>query len=76
MLAARTKPCPRMGLIVKTISRAMERAPLPKTLVDWLNSESGQVAVIATVQKSQSELKSLNDARRVKPEQLHVPITL
>lgn len=64
------------GLIVKAVSRAMERTPLPQPLVDWLKSESGQKAVIVTVQKSQSEVKSLNDARRVKPEQLHVPITL
>ena len=66
----------KMRLIVKAISRAMERAPLPQALVDWLMSEPGQMAVADTVQKSQIEVKSLNDARRVKPEQLHVPITL
>lgn len=76
MLAVRKEPCLRMGLILKAISRAMERTPLPSALVDWLKSESGQEAVTITVQKSQYEVKSLNDARRIQPEQLRVPITL
>jgi hypothetical protein len=51
----------------------VDRTPLPQALVDWLKSESGRKAVEACVQKSQTELKRLHDARQIKPEHLHTP---
>lgn len=55
---------------------AVDRTPLPEALVDWLKSESGRKAVETCVLKSQTELKRLHDARQVKPEHLHAPITI
>jgi hypothetical protein len=65
-----------MGLIVETMARAVERSPLPQQLVEWLNSDLGRNAVTNAVEKSQSEVKNLNNARKVQQEQLNVPITL
>jgi|AOMP01.1.fsa_nt_gi hypothetical protein len=61
---------------MEDMARAVDRTPLPQALVDWLKSESGRKAVETCVQKSQTELKMLHDARQVKPEHLHAPITI
>jgi hypothetical protein len=55
---------------------SQSRAPLPEQLITWLKSSSGCLAVSKAVSKSQNAVKSLNEARKVQPEQLHEPITL
>lgn len=76
MLDTRTKSCRKMEPIVKNASHAMKEIPQQENLVNWLNTPRNQDIVIATIKNSQCEVQDLNDARRVKPEQLHVPITL
>lgn len=52
------------------------RTPLPEQLVSWLQSDLGRSAVATAMSNSQSAVNSLNEARKVRPEQLHEPITL
>ncbi|OCX75645.1 hypothetical protein A6M27_06460 [Acidithiobacillus thiooxidans] len=61
---------------MEEMARVVDRTPLPQALVDWLKSESGRKEVETCVLKSQTELKRLHDARQVKPEHLHAPITI
>lgn len=53
-----------------------ERQLLPATAANWLNSENGRQTVVEAVAKSLQAVESLNQARQVKPEQMHEPITL
>lgn len=57
-------------------AEGLVRDPLPDQLVKWLNSDSGRSAVINALSNYNEAFESLNEARKVKPEQLHEPITL
>jgi hypothetical protein len=52
------------------------RNTVPQELVDWLRSDSGRSAVETAVSNSLTTVERLNEARKVQPEQLNVPITL
>jgi hypothetical protein len=52
------------------------RNAVPQELVDWLRSDSGRSAVETAVSNSLTTVERLNEARKVQPEQLNVPITL
>jgi hypothetical protein len=52
------------------------RDAVPQELVDWLRSDSGRSAVETAVSNSLTTVERLNEARKVQPEQLNVPITL
>lgn len=52
------------------------RQSLPASVFTWLNSEKGRERVQEVVAKSHEAVETLNQARQVKPEQLHSPITL
>jgi hypothetical protein len=57
-------------------SAASVKEPIPQKLVDWLKSDSGRSAVETAVSSSLKTVESLNEARKVRPEQLNAPITL
>jgi hypothetical protein len=59
-----------------TTAAASVKEPIPQELVDWLRSDSGRSAVKTAVSNSLTTVESLNEARKVRPEQLNVPITL
>ena len=62
---------------VNTVTSVSEKQrPLRQEVSAWLGSGRGQAAARETVEQSQREIKTLADARQVKPEHLHVPITL
>lgn len=68
-----------MRLDLKTLARKVGNIEVTeemREMVNWLNSACGRAAVICAVEKSQSELKELNKARRVEQDQLNIPITL
>jgi hypothetical protein len=64
----KTSPC---TTVVPSIRNAV-----PQELVDWLRSDSGRSAVETAVSNSLTTVENLNKARKVRPEQLNVPITL
>lgn len=53
-----------------------ERQSLPAAAASWLNSVDGRQTVVEAAAKSHQAVESLNQARQVKPEQMHEPITL
>ena len=53
-----------------------ERQPLPAETANWLNSEAGRQKIATASAQSHQAVESLNQARQVKPELLHEPITL
>jgi hypothetical protein len=45
-------------------------------LIKWAQSDAGQMAMSSAIEESTLAVNNLSESRKIKPEQLHVPITL
>ncbi len=65
----------RESILQSSLARS-QREPLPPQLVEWLESDQGYTAISNAIEKSALVIKSLDEVRKVKLDQLNTPITL